>query len=489
MKLIEVKIRNYKHLKNIDCHIANDGEAWKAPVFFCIGLNGSGKSVFLEAIALIFSRISQDELPGFYFEIAYDIFIKGENVRVFVKPADRKDRQEGRLHIEIKDKVYPSFRGLSEYLPYKIIVCTSGKNSRLQEMIQDAARDSIISDIYDAEDYEEINGLLQYLKTLRENPRMLYLDEEMAALILFALCAWKPSAEEKAEDKYIELRSRLFRRLGKGIRVCALSLVGNNEMEGALIREFFQADMENGLADQVMQTENQKTAVFELKGERESFGHLKIAGEYFSPLQLLTVLLQARSRGELRECHFFFKTGQDSDMLNETALSDGELLWAARMGLILAAAQEQTANCLFLYDEPDVHMNESWNMEFISTIQEIRNGWEEKELYHNFWVATHSSLLLTDAPPGQVFQFEKKNGVAEMREVPVSLLAGDREKISDRMFQCRAEIGEYAKGKLREIQSEKNPESIREHIDQIGAGLERLKLWEIYCARKKDSRG
>lgn len=65
MKLLRIALKNYKHLKQIDLTVSESSGLQDFPAFFCIGLNGSGKSAFLEALALIFSRISQDELPGF----------------------------------------------------------------------------------------------------------------------------------------------------------------------------------------------------------------------------------------------------------------------------------------------------------------------------------------------------------------------------------------------------------------------------------------
>ena len=81
MKLIQIKIDGYKHLKNtcVDFNNRPDGELFHdgIPIRFFIGLNGSGKSVFLEAICLLFSRIVQDEVPGFDFTLIYEIWRTG----------------------------------------------------------------------------------------------------------------------------------------------------------------------------------------------------------------------------------------------------------------------------------------------------------------------------------------------------------------------------------------------------------------------------
>ena len=54
------------------------------------------------------------------------------------------------------------------------------------------------------------------------------------------------------------------------------------------------------------------------------------------------------------------------------ALSDGELMWLARTGLVLMAQPYCGENTLFLYDEPDVHFNDDWNKDFMKILYELR---------------------------------------------------------------------------------------------------------------------
>lgn len=468
MKLLRVALKNYKHLKEIDLAVPEGGESQDFPAFFCIGLNGSGKSAFLEALALIFSRISQDELPGFWFEVEYEVFVGGRNVRVTVKP--ETERRFGRLDVTIDGERYHSFEGREDYLPRKVVVCVSGFNSQMKQFLGEAARNSIVSDIYDAEreNPEKIQSCLQYMNQLNRNPRMLYLDEEMAPYALFALCAWASGRE----DGYDGLRKELFHRVGENLNPTALSLVAGEKIDGALLRQLFEELSDWGTAG-----EDCRTAVFDLK-QNGGLCHPKIREAYENPLQLLTLLSQAKENGELRECHFFFKRGGDSELLNEKALSDGELLWLARMGMVLAASQGETDNCLFLFDEPDVHLNESWNVEFVRRLE--RMTWREERKNHCFWIATHSSLLLTDALPNQVFLFERETEDVRARRIPISLFAGSRQEISRNVFRNDAQIGEFADRRVREMMREQNPERLEKYIEQVGAGIWRFKLLEKY---------
>lgn len=421
---------------------------------------------------MIFSRISQDELPGFWFELEYEVFVDGRNVRVTVRPEKRPGAKKslGRLSATIDGRLYHSFEGREDYLPSKVIVCVPGFNSQMKQFLGEAARNAIASDIYDAarEDPDKIQGLLKYIDQLDRNPRMLYLDEEMAPYVLFALCAWNSEGDER----YDRQRRELFRRAGETMEPIALSLTAGESIEGALLKQLFEE-----LSDWVADWEECRRAGFELKQEN-GICHPEIRKIYENPMQLLTLLAQAKESGELRECHFFFKRGPSSELMNEKALSDGELLWLARMGMVLAASQGETDNCLFLFDEPDIHLNESWNVGFVRRLEQMT--WGEERRNHCFWIATHSSLLLTDALPEQVFLFEREADEARARRIPISLFAGNRQEISMNVFSNGAQIGEFAHRRVREMMREQDPGRLEKYIGQVGAGIWRFKLLEKF---------
>lgn len=478
MRLTKIRICGYKHLKKIEFNMQQSSE--EVPVDFCVGLNGTGKSAFLEAVALIFSRITQNELPGFDFELCYCIFQKEKNVMIEVRP--EKESGKGRLHITVNGQVYSSFLGIEQYLPYKIITYISGPNSQMKQMLQKEAENSIISDIYDAglrEDGEqEITTLLDYLNQLEKNPRMLYLSEEMASLIFLVLCAWKPGQD----NGYTIFREMLLEKLGDKFRPVAFSLEANeSRIESALFEELFWEGKkgESRLYDWRVSDGESVKAVFEISGGGTEYYNEAVSRRYYSPLQLLLLLLKAKNAMALRESHVFFHTETGAELLNECALSDGELLWVARMGLVLLCRQEETDNCLFLFDEPDIHLNESWNVDFVASLRKFTqlNG---RSLHHAFWISTHSSLLLTDALPEHVFLFEREKGNVSARKIPISVFAASRNEISRAMFQNTAQIGNYADKILQAALSEENPDKLLQYINWLGAGIGRFRLMDKY---------
>lgn len=483
MRLTRIRISGYKHLKEVELNAENTNPG-NLPVYFCAGLNGTGKSAFLEAVALIFSRISQNELPGFGFEISYELFLEGKTVAVTVHPEE--ERELGRLHIVAGEEVFHSFEGNEKYLPHKVFACISGQNSQMNQLLSEGARDSIISDIYDAGRenlQEQIGQLVRYLTELRENPRVLFLDEEMAGLILFVLCAWKP----RKENGYTGMRAKLLQKLSNGFIPAVLSITAEREkIETPLFSELLyhrkeaEEQRNKRLATWMSEDEGQVTAAYCMTGEKENFCAEGISERYMNPLPLLIALLQAKNSGEMKECHILFQRKAGEDFLTERALSDGELMWLGRMGLVLLARQAESDNCLFLFDEPDVHLNESWNVDFTANLQELIRA-PEGIMHHNFLVTTHSSLLLTDAPPNQIFLFGRKGRELRIRQIPISLFAASRSEISQNMFETRAEIGAYADQQVEEIlEKEEDPRRLYDYISKMGPGIRRYQLLDKY---------
>lgn len=68
MKISGLKISGYKNLKNVEVYFEED-----VSLIAFIGDNGSGKSNVLEALTIIFSRLSMKEKISFDFEVEYYI--------------------------------------------------------------------------------------------------------------------------------------------------------------------------------------------------------------------------------------------------------------------------------------------------------------------------------------------------------------------------------------------------------------------------------
>ena len=494
MRLERIVVKGYKHLKDICIDFDNRNRGWRFPVRFFAGLNGSGKSAFLEACALIFSRAEQNETPGFYYEMKYRIRVGKKEHQVSFRPASR--HEQGRLYVEIDGKRYPSFENRREYLPHKLIAYISGANSQMEDLMVKMAKEAVISEIYDLrEDEAEIEReqLLESLENMENNPGTLFLNEEALPLILFSLCAWKPSQKNPG---YAGLREKILKRIGGNAAPVFLSLKFDRENISSALFEAFIEKRAAGADSVILSGEgSEETVVFPVSAGGNAYGAER-AGEIFDdPLMLLAVLLREKQERSLTEAHVFFRMDADGrELINEKALSDGELMWAARTGIVLLARQKETDNCLFLFDEPDVHLNEKWNVEFVSFLQEL-SSLEDGEvpagrLEHEFLVATHSSLLLTDALPEQICLFEKRGGRTVLADAVISPFGADRDEICRYFFDGETEVGSYSEGLIRRVlEGRADQEQMIGILNSMGPGIRRFRMLDrFYNGENEDRR-
>lgn len=124
MKLEYLYIDGYKGLKRLKLQFKE--QAGVVPLDFLIGCNGSGKSSVLEAVGLIFTRIMQNELPGFIFELKYRM---PDGTGIYVKPQKKGFCDTfGR-----RRKLYVELEKLSSYIPYRTSICQTVLSPIVQE--------------------------------------------------------------------------------------------------------------------------------------------------------------------------------------------------------------------------------------------------------------------------------------------------------------------------------------------------------------------
>ncbi len=547
MKLQKVYIKKYKHLHDFEINFHDyDRELGNADIRFFIGKNGSGKSAFMEALGLIFTRVLQDESPGFIFELVYSVYTDGAEIQIKIsnrKAANllHRDSASEPLSIGIQPKFEVSvrnrgagfvkidlfkkpFSSLIQYHPKKIISCSSGPNNIMENVLVHTPSSSLKSDVYDAsnkgvsfKDYDvrqkEIDDSLRNLGALADNPRCLYIDGNTAKLVLIALFASIPGNKDDnkltlEQEMYCSMRDRLVGFMDKKLQPVAFSIVANSDnLEktalGGLACESFRellyidkeaeekgsrrlndwVSIQNRDSKELENLKQQKVAGFKISSENSSeqkFFHVPKVNSKWSPMQFLTILLTAKYNGLINDAHIVFKHDNCDNMLSEAAFSDGEYLWLARMGLILMSQDAVSDNCLFLFDEPDVHLNENWTVDFVKLIQEFSRI-QGFNMHHEFIIATHSSLILTDADPDQLYHFVFEDGKVRLRDDDMSTFGANMGEISKKIFGTGISVGRHSNDLLEEkIAKEENLEKLEDIIVRTGPGYFRFRLLEKY---------
>lgn len=543
MKLEYLYIDGYKGLKRLKLQFKE--QAGVVPLDFLIGCNGSGKSSVLEAVGLIFTRIMQNELPGFIFELKYRM---PDGTGIYVKPqkkgfCDTFGRRR-KLYVELEKngKTQQLYSIPDQYLPDRIISYCSGANSSMEDILIRSPRASLASDLYDlslamgagaGEDpgsgNEEHPGetrvaqgeaaeeILSFYERLDVNPRVLFLDAVTSKFILPALFAVMPfdmqdnNISEKALG-YASLRKKLLKRLNIRLIPAAFSLrIDDTKLEEAadrpqisILRRLLSQDTKGvALSNCVIhrtsadRTEEdgslagETAAVFlfdswEADGEKV-FYHPMLQ-RYFdgNPFSLISTLLTAWREGVIREIHFSYRNGDERGLYEMEDLSDGELIWLARIGLILMAQNHCGENTLFLYDEPDVHFNDDWSRDFVRFVYSMCSM--DGKSGNEFLVATHSDLILTDAMRSQIHLFENPTGSkTEVKDLEISTFAAGRDSISRQVFKASA-IGGFASDSVKTYMEEKDPDKLKDAISKVGPGYQRFRLQEqLYALLEKEN--
>ena len=544
MKLEYLYIDGYKGLKRLKLQFKE--QTGVVPVDFLIGCNGSGKSSVLEAVGLIFTRIMQNELPGFIFELKYRM---PDGTGIYVKPQKKGlcdasgPRRKLYVDLEKNGKTQQLYSIPDEYLPDRIISYCSGANSSMEDILIRSPRASLASDLYDlslAMDVENGEGpvsgkeehpgessvargeaaeeILSFYERLDVNPRVLFLDAVTSKFILPALFAVMPfdMQDDRISEKalrYATLRKKLLKRLNIRLIPAAFSLrIDDTRLEEAadrpqmsILRRLLSQDVKGkALSNCVIHRTStdrleedgslagETAAVFlfeSWEAEGEKVFYHPMLQRYFdgNPFALISTLLTAWREGVIREIHFSYRNGDERGLYEMEDLSDGELMWLARIGLILMAQNHCGENTLFLYDEPDVHFNDDWSRDFVRFVYAMcsMDGTSGNE----FLVATHSDLILTDAMRSQIHLFENPTGSrTEVKELEISTFAAGRDSISKQVFKASS-IGGFASDTIKELMAETDPEQLAQAISKIGPGYQRFRLQEqLYALLEKNDR-
>ncbi|MBH0318454.1 AAA family ATPase [Bacillus cereus] len=415
------------------------------------------------------------------------------------------------------------------YHPKRIVAQSSGPTNSLEDVLIISPVDSLKSDIYDVQegastkkDYNErtyeIKDTIEKIMRLNEESQFLFINGKTAILVLLVLCAVIPKVDKLGVEKYEQLRRNLFEMLG-GLLPISFSLIADEEKIQKLLhsedrkltspqRQFLELMLSQREAEKYgyqscnnwvsyrscreerkdykkdfnFQTNprSERVAIFDIKQKLENDYYTSYCpniNEGRNPMDLLTVLLIAKREKLLLEAHLSFKIKKQPELLMETALSDGEYLWLTRLGLILILRYEQ--DCLFMFDEPDVHMNESWNVDFVKALHEMTNINEEGST-HEFLIATHSTLLITDAAPDQLYHFvANENGEPQRQFDDMSSFAASRDEISIRIFNTKDSIGRYSRDLLHDAlnkESELSIEDLEELYHSTGFGIHKFRI-------------
>jgi restriction system-associated AAA family ATPase len=506
MKIRRVKITDIEYkplMKGLELSFDKQSEEY-VNANCLIGINGSGKSQFIELIAEIFLFLDRlyrktntldNERSAFAFEIEYEISLNGttflvvfnlENINGKKKDLVYKIFNFKNKQIEVKeDEIY-------KFLPKRIVGYTSGENETISvpfysyyDVYADYTGKRALSKYTTKEDYEPRFNFMNYSTNLGIVISNLLFENDINGL------------------EYIKKRLKIssLKRFQLIIQTCHSAAPNKNK--GGVILTHELEDWKSKLiacSTTHEYDDSDKRYVLDFivnKATKEAFKSLfNSALELYTALYKLELLNNLIIDKKVREkvekerrirklvakmpevpdkdkvLHYSelkleLTNGQIVDYLS---LSDGEHQYFNIFGTILMINQE---NSLFLLDEPETHFNPMWRRYFLSTLKEIT-----KNRKQDLFVTSHSPFIVSDSKKENVYIFRRENKDQISIDYPNRETYGaSYDEILQMAFGIDVPISEDSLKLIDSLKKETDYEKIEVKIQELGQSYQLMSLY------------
>jgi len=169
---------------------------------------------------------------------------------------------------------------------------------------------------------------------------------------------------------------------------------------------------------------------------------------------------------------FKLKKGNSDDKMLLKAFSDGEHQFLHTMGICLML---QNKSALFLLDEPETHFNPEWRSKFISLLKESLSKNGANDLMRDIFITSHSPFIISDCFPDKVIVFKK----GEQPMIPdFNTFGTSIGLITSKIFNNNQTIGHFSNDEIQKLEKlfEENDynEALQTLNSKIGDSVEKL---------------
>lgn len=164
-------------------------------------------------------------------------------------------------------------------------------------------------------------------------------------------------------------------------------------------------------------------------------------------------------------------------------LSDGEQQFLHTMGICLMLKDK---SALLLLDEPETHFNPDWRSKFIRTLKKSLDHSRSNNLMKDILITSHSPFIISDCYPDKVIVFEKGEQPVNARDMNFKTYGTSVDIITENIFKSRNTIGDLSRKEIEDIQTEiskkkkLSPKEVQEYkmsINHLGDSLEKILLF------------
>jgi len=164
-------------------------------------------------------------------------------------------------------------------------------------------------------------------------------------------------------------------------------------------------------------------------------------------------------------------------------LSDGEQQFLHTLGICLML---KIKTALLLLDEPETHFNPDWRAKFIRTLQKSLDASGSNNLTKDILITSHSPFIISDCFPDKVIVFEKNKQPINAREMRFRTYGTSIDIIMENIFKRNNTIGDKSKEEIDNIQKEitskksltpKQVADYKQRTAHLGDSMEKILLF------------
>lgn len=449
-----------------------------------VGVNGTGKSTVLRALADVFRQIEQGSSDDdFRFSITYER--SPEDLVTVENVGENRQPLLFGFRVRIGDEDFRLQSSAQHLAPARYVTYTTGGDAGWERTtgktpgsVAGKAWDEAVRDAY----WRRERPGAPDTREAEDAASSPHLHVRPQDLPLVTLCGLVEHAARTAAGN--APRGVLGAVLAElGIRRMSAFALRFRPEPGAASREELEgmAALQKA-ADRVRVQGAWLAFIYDGRADPENIrGRLVDALGAENMLGLFQQLVRfARPRGEyrplLQQVEIFFEkeaatAGTAPDLHTYEWLSDGERTFLGRMCMLSLFG---AANALILLDEPEVHFNDYWKRKLVSMLDDSLRGHHSHAI-----LTTHSSIVLTDVRREQILVLDRgADGYTRRALTPdFSTLTADPSDVLVQIFGAEQASGDKGVREVRELLEpfEGHPLSERLNTTENEALRERLK--------------
>ena len=440
---------------------------------FLVGINGTGKSTVLRALADIMHRLDQqrrsDPYIPYRFELVYELETN-KRVKLSTLPAagDDEIQQVPQLQVEVNGERQKSGFDANEHLPPLIIAFTTGSEAEWTSLelpkMDERSPESILGLSILERSIRELPGRPTEI-TKNEKPegerrfRLIH-KQQLPLVVLCGLLSDLAQDKSKLREVLSEVGIKPLQTFSLRFRLNQGITKSSDRREVIRIAEY---------ATRILRSGSDYLLVFDLTRGQEHNLPQRLLTDFSGGLALFKILADLATVSDteqpvLQEVNIFLNDTRREQpvLLLFDHLSDGEQSFLGRMCLLSLLGND---DALILLDEPEVHFNDFWKRKIVYLLDRVL---EDKSSH--LLITTHSSITLTDVPQGDIVLLRRRGDRTFTKPILRKTFASDPGEILVHVFEAPYPTGELSSNYIEQMIDASNESELRKLLDIVGQG-------------------